>query len=655
MLKDDSFAKNMQERMIIICLLSLLPYWGCDRPDTSFSPPPNLSNRTTMDASQAVSYVLEVELNEPNLRNESTGPYQIEIRERETDTLVRTIRIPFNSQWPLNVEMGPGWSGRYAIRAYLDRQGDGVFDDCPFPPSQIDTERADFFDNVQGHTQASFPSKNMPSLVMERRICGPGQSDTGIRGRIEGLTPDEPAELKLKATELNSGLTLRMTVNEYLDVDSGEIRFQLAELPPGNYDLVFFLDNDNDNSPTPCSVRYGGADRAVVEQTNIAILANSITELTEAVTLIRGDCPEQLTGLTSTVELSANLNLMGLDGDRAAKLLHGRLWIRLMPTSGDRDMINVPVLDGLLGRPEPFEFTVTGVEPGLWQMTAYLDRDEDRVFSPCNAVNAGLDTISGRLESVRIRDNELVVTEPTPLELLDCEQVGLSAIRGQVNTLSESGAIGSGRPLILEIESQDGDQNKQSITLFEDHNQLNQRGATFVKRLEPGVYTARIFVDTTRDSTYNGCDAEIYGDRYVGPDISFEVLTDSVTELGGFELAPQIECSQALRLVDLEIIAPTELSTPINQLSLDIEEAGSWSTTLNIDAWETITGVWHLPSQELPPGQYTFTVYSDDDANGQFTPCPEGGLDRYSATFSVEIPVDRAPPTARFPLNAHCL
>jgi hypothetical protein len=644
----------MQKLLALISMLSALTLPACERPDTALSPPPNLENRTRIDASIVSTMRLNLDLGEPSLRNTSSGPYQIEVRERETDALITTLTIPFNDTWPLEVEISAELVGRYTVSAFLDREADNEFDDCPFPRSQIDTERADFFDNVQGIISVSFPSESPQFLVMRRRICGPGPIDTGVSGRIEGLDPEERAEFKLKATELNSGLTLRTTVNEYTDLESGETRFQLTELLPGNYNLVFFLDNDNDNSPTPCSAQYGGADRAVVELNNVAILANSITELPEPVSIIRGDCPALLTGLASTITLGSSLNLMGLEGDRAEKLLHGGLWVRFTPTSGDRDMINIPVLETLIGRPEPFEFTVTGVEPGLWHITAYLDRDEDRIFSPCNTVNAGLDAVSGRAESIRIRNSEIVVSEPINLKLLDCGQMDLSAIRGRVTTLSESGPIGSGRPLILEIENQGSVQARQSITLFEAHNQLNQRGATFVKQLAPGRYSGRLFVDTTRDATYTSCDSDTYGDRYLGQNINFEVLSDSVTELGDFELTPDTECNSGLRSVTLEIVAPTNLSMPIEQLSLYVEEVGSWAESFNIDSWEEIMGVWHLPSQELPPGQYMFTLYSDDDANGEFSPCSTVGSDRYSATFSVVVPVDRAPPTARFPLIDGC-
>jgi len=372
------------------------------------------------------------------------------------------------------------------------------------------------------------------------------------------------------------------------------------------------------------------------------------------VDLTKADCPEQLSGIAGTIEIGASLDPALLGSTTPTKLLEGALWVRLVPSTGEGDVINVPVVETIIGRPLPLRYTVTGVDPGLWHVTAYLDRDEDTNFSPCNIVSGGLDAVSGRVESVRARLDEIIESDRILLNLLECGQNELSAVRGQMAVHQEEGPVGSGRPVILEVKRTGEPSEPQYVTLFENHTYIEGSGGTFIKQLSPGQYSGKFFVDTTRDSIYTECLETRFGDRYLSESFEFELGSDNITDLGQFVLSPNA-CPPFEQPIRLEIIPDESLQMlPPRQLSIRVRESGGWSETTRLGDWEEDDGAWIPEFRPLPPGQYQFTVYTDEDENGEYSPCPDRGGDRFTAEFALEVRADRGPPAARFPLTDGC-
>ena len=148
---------------------------------------------------------------------------------------------------------------------------------------------------------------------MNRRICGPGHIDTGLQGAIQGLPDADSLPLKAllekqEENETPGTAPLRISVLPYPTDEPGTFGFGFGELLPGNYRMTMFIDNDLDNSPTPCSSRGGGADRGVVTVDNIVVLDLQKGVIETPFVFSDIDCPAELTGLSGEIRLGPTID-----------------------------------------------------------------------------------------------------------------------------------------------------------------------------------------------------------------------------------------------------------------------------------------------------------------------------------------------------------
>lgn len=387
--------------------------------------------------------------------------------------------------------------GSWALTAYIDRDADGAFDDCPFPPAPGHTELAEALDNIQGDVIAQVGRQPEATIAVRRTICGPGDADTGFAGEVakpddvnlrgvpiygrlrpvaDGDAPAEggPARRALQITIFPNGLSLPATP------------FEVSELVPGRYRLDLFADGDGNGRPTPCGPAAGGGDRYSATTEPFEVRAGERTMLPAPIRLAAADCPDALTGLTGAIELDPELSEL-LASDRALaepfEILGGVLRLELVDPDDGAVVAAVIIEDDLGARPPPRPFTVTGLEPGEWDLRAYLDRDADARFSPCSAEPAGFDTISARIDGAAVEAARLSATGPLVLSRVPCPAP--TGITGEVTAEVEDGPLGSGRPVRLDLAPLDAAAEAATLLLFDDHRPLADAPARFA-RYRPG-------------------------------------------------------------------------------------------------------------------------------------------------------------------------
>jgi len=596
---------------------------------------------------------------EKALLNRTSGPYRLQIREVNTDVVKDLEAALFIDQWPHDIQVPLDLSGRYQVTAYLDANNDGTLNDCPFPPAILDTEAADDFDNIQGEATFSFPIQRQPKITLHRHICGPGQIETGLQGRMEGLSDIESVSIKaliekVPEPQVTDELPLRVSLLPYPMEDPTTFGFSIGELLPGNYSITIFMDNDEDNSPTPCSSRGGGADRGLASASNVVVQDGQRVIIEEPFVFTDLECPDELTGFTGEIRLGPTVNPLTASANALTNEVNGELWIQLVRSDGSETPTQLKILPTIKGRPNPLRYTVTGLEPGLWNITAFLDRDDSNDFSPCNVVSGGLDVITGRLESIRVREKAITDVDTVDLNALECGDESLSGIRGEITVERESGPLGSGRPILMRIYGEE-EQIQQTLFLFENHSRVSGNFDRFVQKLSPGSYTADIFVDTNSNGVYEPCTEDIYGDRYRSERIPIELTAGSLLDLGRIDLSPRNECSSAEQNINLALtIDPEVVPERPNALNIWVRESGGWGMTSSIESWTEMENEWIVQYGRLPPGRYTFSVYSDDDGNGSLTTCNVENPDRYFAEFELSLRADSPFITPVVPLEAQC-
>ncbi|MEE2757094.1 MAG: hypothetical protein VYA30_10555 [Myxococcota bacterium] len=634
----------------LLCAFLVISASGCHRPDNSLRPPPavDLEDGGSLERHE---WSLILDLRIPFSDNPATGPYTILVMETETDQVVLQIDVPFIDTWPHTIRSDKQLRGSHQLVAFLDRNADGQFDNCPFPSTMNATESADQFDNIQSTKTVTFPLNNSVELNFERRICGPGVMATKLVGSIEGLDFPTDGPLRLTAVNRQDDSVIRVQVVPYTDQSTNSVRFEIPEFLPGVYDVTLFTDEDDDFNPTSCDALFGGADRHVASPVSVTILDGVSNEVDAPFQFSPSVCPERLTGVSGSIGFGSTIPIGDLNQSSLSGLVEGKLWINLYPLDDNSESIDVPIETDLLARSGPLKYTVTGVPTGLWRLTAYIDRDEDRFFSPCNTVGGGLDAISGSVDSIRIQPEEISRTGDVVLDVIECDESSLSAVRGELTIVGESGPIGSGRRVNLHVTKSDQVGDSQTITIFENHNDHIGATSQFLKQLNPGQYTGQFFVDTTRDALFNTCTPDTYGDRYVSQDIAFDISENTITELGSFVLTPAADCHDASQEVQI-VVDASNVSTVIPQdMYLLVSESGGW------------TEIFSLRDQNLgasfsvgtfPPGDYRLTVFQDANSNGSFDDCDLDGLDTVYGTTVLEIDADLSPPETRINLRINC-
>ena len=634
---------------LILMMVATCITTGCSRIDNSLRPPPAVTRDADLDDGRA-SPTLGLRLNVPALLSQATGPYVVLIIEAETEKVVQRIDLPYVDEWPHQFPLDNQLRGQHIAVAFLDQNADRVFDDCPFPAEKHATQQFDRYDHIQGHLNLSLPMRTSKELTIEHRICGPGRANTSLIGRLVGLEAPLEVPIRILAVNEETGQSLRSELWPYQDNADGDWQFVLRELLPGTYTFTIFTDHDDDYSPTPCAALYGGADRQAVTISAVSVIEGEQTELAQAITFEPSTCENTLTGIAGRLAFQTEA-LSAMQELSSTSSSQGLTWISLIPLENNLEVINIPIATNLADRPQPINYTITGVPPGSWRVVAYIDRDEDRFFSPCNTISGGLDLFTGYLESIRVQQDEIASADDLLLRQLDCDDSELSGIRGEVAIVQDQGAISSGRRLYLEILNSDVTNATRSIAIFDRHTDHTLGSSPFLKRLEPGQYTGQFFVDTNADGVLNACSEETYGDRYISQEIAFEVSPFQITDLGSFVISPTNECFEALQTVTARLDTDSVDVLVITNLFVEVSEAGGWTEVKAIGI-DTATDEFSIG--RYPPGDYRLTVFSDANSTGRFEPCDNTSGDRIYGTVLMEIESERTPPDVVFELAENC-
>lgn len=543
----------------------------------------------------------------------------------------------------------------YQFKVFYDRDDDGGLDDCPFPPSPADTAAADTYDNVQGTVEAQVQAGGRATVQLGRRICGPGDPTTGIRGTVRA-----PAGVDLRSEPVH--LLLEPVVDESpVSADAGVARapmrlqvplfpggfetvgrFDIGELVPGRYRLTFFADADRDGRPSPCRDGVGGGDRFTVSlDTPIEVTAGSRFVMpSDAFLADDPACPDALTGVALEV---------GLPPTVQADPSLGALRFGLFSPNGGDPVVNVELSPTWV---EPARFTLSGLPPGAWRLAVWFDRDRDGAFTPCGGLPAGLDTVFGIIEDVRIRAGEIAgVGGPVVLVDAACDDQEMALLSGRVWLPSAAGPEGSGRPVRLELIPGDGRGERRDVLLFDNHRADLGAPASFTRGLvvPAGAYTARLYLDSNRDGELSPCPTSPYGDRAVSPEFTVVFGGAAAIDVGERSL-PLSECDVPPASIRPRVrVDPAVAPYLLDGLSLRlfIEEAGGWHADVALPRPDDVFGAgFDAPMIRLAPGDYRIVAYLDSVRDERFQDCSAEVSDqvvgRVDVSLTAETP-DQAP------------
>ncbi len=289
-------------------------------------------------------------------------------------------------------------------------------------------------------------------------------------------------------------------------------------------------------------------------------------------------------------------------------------------------------------------FVIAGLAPGRYDAALYLDGDADQVFSPCGGLNGGVDAVFEQRMAVEVAATGLTDLGEVRLQRSpDCAETD-TEIRIRPDIELEEGAVGSGRPVRLELTPVDAQGERRSVLLFENHRDLDSRPAGadgawhLAVQVRPGRYQARLFVDTDRNGVYRPCTEDPFGDRQAampmavdfgeGPLVDF----DRVHVLGHGCVVPDAA-------IGPEFVLPPGVTAPPGlYLRFEITEAGGWM--------EAFPRREPVPSESLPylqpplklaPGSYTLRAWLDATADGLFDTCDAPRPDRWLGTTTFTL------------------
>lgn len=563
--------------------------------------------------------------------------------------------------------------GRYAITVFHDRDDDGVHDRCPFPPEPVHTERADQLDNLYGTAETVMSEESNVDVRIERHICGPGESSTGLSGRVAAPVPlDAPIFLLLEpldsarpaeepdpdaagAAGASMARAQTMKTPEPVGVHvplfpsglDGEGAFEIGELVPGRYRAIFYADDDGSRTPLFCGPGLGGADRFGTTIDEIIVQPGTRRDLGFVVQLDPApECDEVAAPLTARLELNEALARtlaehpeLARDADRLA----GALRVAAMPI-GETDAMRqgARLLPSITARPLPHAVTLTGLEPGLWRLTFYLDRDQDAEPTLCGGLPGGLDRVYATLEDVRVKTRDEIeqvdLGTVTLAEVGECDEAPESGLVGALQLPVGDGPEWSGRPVRLELLPRSDEGERRGFVLFENHQEAlagaerpgEPRRFTVVADIPPGTYDARVFLDTDRDGVFASCEDAEFADRASSPPFEVTIDEGEVTDIGPVEIPslacepPAVTVAPRLRVTD-DVRALTESGAP---LRVQLTEEGGWQSDIALAVETEMDEALVGEALSLVPGRYVLDVYLDTTGDARLTGCEEAEPDR---------------------------
>ncbi len=553
--------------------------------------------------------------------------------------------------------------GYYRFTAFLDRNDDATFNSCPYPHSAENTENSDSYDNISGFIEAFAAPGSTLSIKLSRHICGPGDLATGLRGNIEfpGLLQSAPTPIvllleptnELAEDSVTSPTTLRIPL---ISKGSEDLSFDIGELIPGNYNLIFFADADADLSPNICSEPLGGADRFLAKLQSVEIIEGMRRDL-GTIVFKEFECPENLTGFSASLSLGELSQL-----EQTEETLSDPVFLQLTPI----DRINTPnlrqIFTSLNHRALTQPFTVTGLTAGEYKLQIWLDHDRDMQFLTCDTEPSGLDRVYVE-RSISIEDGQILDLGALELQQLSCD-TNTVIIQGSANFTNESGMLGlsSGRPMRLKLTPYNSGATPRDWLIFENTAEIENiasggaaanrpfksENATFARtgELVPGSYYARFYIDSDNNGRFNACNEQGFGDRALSELFEITVESNQTINFGNFNLN-SLECALPNSAFAINLGANENIPLPAD-LRAYLVETGGWSYDLPLEhQLQSLSEPLLSSSWPLAPGRYNVTVYLDADQNGEFE-C-ESEADTWSAQANFIL--DAANPFATLDLN----
>lgn len=540
--------------------------------------------------------------------------------------------------------------GAHTVTVFLDRNENGALDGCPFPPQLGDAARADTFENLVGQVEVVVDGTGdvEVEVPVDRRTCGPGDAATGLTGTV--VLPET----------LGGGLFARFTQSTAcgpVDAEArppltvslggvagrGRLDFSLGELLPGCFDVDFFADTDADAHPTACDAVPAGGDRGVLRVTGVEIGEGERRALPDPVTLAPADCPEALTGLRGAVGLGKALLQSASNGELPPEMLqaHPRVALTALESGETFDW---PLALETVPAEAAAPFVIAGLAPGRYDAALYLDGDADQVFSPCGGLNGGVDAVFEQRMAVEVATDGLTDLGEIRLQRSPACAETDTEIRIRPEIALEEGPVGSGRPVRLELTPVDGQGERRSVLLFENHRDLDSRpagadGAWHVAvQVHPGRYQARLFVDTDRNGVYAPCTEDAFQDRQAAMPVEVVFGEGPMVDLDAIAV-PALGCVVPDAAIGPEfVLAPGVEVTPPLFLRFEITEAGGWMEAFPRREPVPVESLPYVqPPVKLAPGSYTLRAWLDPAADGLFEPCDAVSPDAWSGTTTFTL------------------
>lgn len=535
--------------------------------------------------------------------------------------------------WPRTVVLQPAAQGTWQVVVFVDRDADGLFDDCPFPPRVGDTERAVSLDRQSGRAVARGGTVD---VLVETRTCGPGDVATGVAGEA---VADEavPGPVLALVAPLDSALpSLRITLES--DGLQGTRPFSLGELLPGRWRLTVFADADGDATPSPCDATPGGGDRFVADPVDIDVVAGERVALPTPLALRRLDCPEALTGLTGEVSLAAGLVPDPTQGGPLGPLA-GAVRLALFPSAGGAPVAELTLLPSIDARPLPHRFTATHLPEGAWRLVVWVDRDDDGAFTPCGGLE-GIDAVWLQVEGVRVAAGQLEALPPLALVQNPCDARAETGLTGRVTVEAEEGPVGSGRPLRLELRPQGGGEVLR-VPLLDNHR---TGGRFIVSGLPAGRHDLIFHLDTDRDGVFVDCRQAPYADRAALAMDDVEIPVGQIVAIEA-PVLPLLGCGVPRAELRPRVLFDPAVVAGEATLRLRIVEQGGYQE-------DRVLLARHAPGRDEPlidpirlaPGEFELTAWLDTVPDGVLGTC--GTADEDAAVARLALRLDAADPQA---------
>ncbi|MCA9544779.1 MAG: hypothetical protein KC613_10330, partial [Myxococcales bacterium] len=246
----------------------------------------------------------------------------------------------------------------------------------------------------------------------------------------------------------------------------------------------------------------------------------------------------------------------------------------------------------------------------------------------------------------------------------DCD-LEAAALRGALRVAVEPGALGSGRPVRLDLVDPRGD--RFSVQLADNHARLaatpdGQRAGPFAVTVDApaGRYRGVVYLDTDRDGAFRACPDDPFGDRAVVDAEQSPILTDLqvgpgvVLDLGALIL-DGLGCPAPEAGLTPTVILSGDIEPPNRPVRLRIEEQGGFvdDVLLLVNLGEADRPI-SAARRPLAPGVYRLIAYVDTNDNGVYDACDSNDFDAISGRVDVTIGAMDAEVAPRFSLGVSC-